>query len=327
MQQMLNGHVPVQALHIAADLGIPDLMADRAQTPDELASAIGAHGPSLYRLLRMLAGAGVFREGPDGRFDLTPLGMTLRSDVPGSLRDAALLNGRPAIWAAWGQLRRSIMTGESAFEHAHGESFYEYVARHPDVGGPYNRSMTRQSEQHNTAVVAGYDFSPFGTVVDVGGGQGSTLAAILQADPTVRGILFDLPHVVEHAAPLRAPGVAGRAEAVGGDMLAAVPAGGDCYLLKRVLLGESDETAATILRNCAEALGERGKVLVVEMVMQPGNEPSVSKAFDIRMLMLHRGGRVRTEAEFRRLFEAAGLRLARVVPTPSPNSVLEGVRS
>lgn len=327
MLQMLNAFLTVQAVHVAAVLGIADILADGPRSVDELASITGAQGPSLYRLLRMLTGAGVFRGEVDGRFALTPLGTTLRSEGPDSVRDWALFVGAPEMWQVWGGLRASVMTGESAFRSLHGTAMWEYIAEHPDLGTAFDRWMTRQSNQHNSALVASYDFSPFRFVADIGGGQGSTLAAILRANPSVRGILLDLAQVVANPAPLVEAGVVNRCEAIGGDMLQSVPAGADAYIMKRVLMDWGDEQAATILRNCAAAMTEAGKALVVEMLMAPGNGPSPGKSFDILMLLNQPGGRIRTEAEFNTLFTVAGLRLTRVIPTLSPNSILEGVRA
>jgi DNA-binding transcriptional ArsR family regulator len=327
MLQMLNSFLTVQSLHVAAALGIADLLADGPRSADNLAAAIGAHRPSLYRVLRLLTGAGVLREEADGRFALTVLGGTLGSEGPDSVRDWALYVGAPEMWAAWGRLRDSIMTGEPGFALAHGMSNLEYRARNPERGAAFDRFMTRQSDQHNAAVVAAYDFSPFRTVADIGGGQGSTLAAILRANPELRGILLDLPHVVASTEPLVAAGVLDRCEVLGGDMLQGVPGGVDAYLIKRVLMGRGDEQATRLLRHCAEALPKGGKVLVVDLVMPPGNDPSPVKSFDLQMLLVTEEGRVRTEVEFRDLFAATGLRLARVMPTASPNSILEGVRA
>jgi hypothetical protein len=326
MLQMLNAFLTVQAIHVAAALGIADLLVDGPRNVDELAAATGTHRPSLYRLLRMLTGAGVFREEADGRFTLTALGGTLRSDGPDSVRDWALYVGASEPWEAWGRLRETVLTGETGFVLAHGMSTYEYLTGHPELGAPFDRWMTRQSEQHNAAIVAAYDFSPSHTVADIGGGQGSTLAAILQTNPSLRGILLDVPHVVAHPAPLEAAGVADRCEVVGGDMLEGVPRGADAYLIKRVLMIWDDEPAIQVLRHCAEALPKDGKVLVVELVMPLGNDPSPAKSFDLLMLLANTGGRVRTQAEFGDLFVAAGLRLTRSIPTASPNSIVEGVR-
>jgi hypothetical protein len=325
MLQLLNACLTTQALHVAAALGIADLLADGPRSADDLAAVMGAHRPSLYRMLRILAGEGVFREEADGRFALTALGGTLRSEGPDSVREWALFMGTPAMWEAWGRLRDSVMTGAPGFALAHGMSNLEYRVRNPELGRAFDRFMTRQSDQHNAAVVAAYDFSPFRTVADIGGGQGSTLAAILWANPSLRGILLDLPHVVANVEPLAAVGVLDRCEVLGGDMLQGVPSAVDAYLIKRVLMGRGDEQATRLLQHCAEALSKGGKVLVVDLVMPPGNDPSSVKSFDLQMLLVTDEGRVRTEAEFRDLFAAVGLRLARVIPTASPNSILEGV--
>jgi hypothetical protein len=326
MLQLLNACLLAQALHVVAALGIADRLVDGPLATDELAAATGAHGPSLYRLLRTLVGAGVFREDEEGRFALTPLGATLRSDGPDSVRDWALYVGAPAPWAAWGRLRETVLTGQSGFVLANGLPTYEYLARHPELGAPFDRWMTRQSDQHNEAVVAAYDFSAFRTVADVGGGQGSTLAAILRANPSLQGILLDQPQVVAGAEPLlQAAGVAERCTIIGGDMLHGVPPGADAYILKRVLMIWGDKPAIQVLRHCATALPPAGRVVVVEMVMPTGNDPSPARSFDLLMLLAHEAGRVRTAAEFRELFAAAGLRLDRIIPTASPNSILEGV--
>jgi hypothetical protein len=326
MPQLLNGCFTVQALHVAAVLGIPDLLASAPATADRLAVDIGAHRPSLYRVLRLLAGAGVLREETDGRFSLTALGATLRSDEPDSVRDWALYVGAPALWEAWGRLRDTVMTGEPGFVLAHGMTTYDYyLAKNPTLGATADRWLTRQSDQHNAAVVAGYDFSPFRTLADIGGGEGSTLAAILRTNPSLRGILFDRPKVAANPTPLQAAGVSDRCTVLGGNMLDGVPSGADAYMLKRVLMIWGDQQATQALRNCAAALPRDGKVLVIEMIMPPSNEPSPAPTFDVLMLLAHKGGRVRSEAEFRDLFRAAGLRLTRIVPTASPNSILEGV--
>ncbi|OLE57226.1 MAG: hypothetical protein AUI36_14815, partial [Cyanobacteria bacterium 13_1_40CM_2_61_4] len=279
MLQMLNAFLTVQALHVAAALGIADQLANGPRGVDELASISGAQRSSLYRLLRMLTGAGVFREELNGQFALTPLGTTLRSEAPDSVRDWALFVGAPEMWQVWGELRASVMTGESAFQRVHGAPMWEYIAGHPNLGSAFNRWMTRQSNQHNSALVASYDFSPFRLVADIGGGQGSTLAAILRANPSVRGILLDLAQVVADPAPLVQAGVINRCEVLGGDMLEAVPAGADAYVIKRVLMDWDDAHAATILRNCAAAMPEAGKALVVEMLMGSANDPGPGKPF------------------------------------------------
>jgi hypothetical protein len=322
----LNGDLLLQGLYTAAALGIADLVAAAAKTADELAATTGAQARPLHQVLRMLAGHGVFAEDAQGRFGLTPLAAALRQNQPGSVRDWVLFVGDPANWAATGRLLHTVRTGESAFATVHGMALDTYLARHAALGATFNGWMTRQSGLHNAALVAAYDFAPFHTIVDIGGGQGATLAAILQANPSARGILVDLPHVVADTAPLREAGVADRCTVLAGDALDRVPAGGDCYLIKRVVMDKSDAAAVTLLRHCAEAMPPDGRVLLVEMVVPPGNDPDVSKAFDVRMLIQREAGAgIRTAAEFAQLCAAAGLRLARVIPTASPNRILEAV--
>ncbi len=327
MLGMLNSFLTVQALHAAAALAIPDLLGGAPATVDELAVAAGAHAPSLQRLLRMLVGIGVVREDGDGRFALTELGDVLRSDATPSVRDWALYVGAPQPWEAWGRLRDAILTGDPGFVLAHGMPTYEYLAEHPELAAPFDRWMTRQSEQHNAAIISAYDFSPYRKIADIGGGQGSTLAAILLAHQPARGVLLDLPQVVENATELAAAGVEDRCEVIGGDMLREVAPGADLYLIKRVLMLLGDDDAVRLLTLCAEATAAAGRVLVVEMVMPTTNDPSPARSFDILMLLANKGGRVRTEAEFRDLFVTAGLRLERIIPTSSANSILEGSTS
>lgn len=323
MYGMLNSHFLVQALYVAATLRIPDLLANGSRTVDELAQASASHSPSLYRLLRMLAGAGVFKEVGAGRFELTPLGATLRTDTPDSVRDWALFIAAPPVWTAWSNLLHSVRTGVSAFEHTFGMPLFAYFKDHPELAGAYNGWMVTQSELQNGAVLASYDFSEHHTVVDVGGGQGATLAAILHANPGIAGVLFDRPEVVAKAELPES--VTERCTIIAGDMLEGVPVGAYMYVIKRVLMDWNDELAAKALMNCRDAMAENGKVLVIEPVVPSGNEPSVSKLLDITMLVMQHGGRMRTESEHRALFETAGLELTRVIPTESPLRLMEGV--
>ena len=327
MLQLLHGFVTVQALHTAAFLGIADLLASEPRSVSELATATGAHRPSLHRLLRMLTGVGVFCQEADGRFAATPLGAMLQSNRPDSIREWALFAGAPDVWAVWAGLRDSVITGQAAFPAVHGVPMWEYTTAHRDVGALFDGWMTRQSWQQNAALVAAYDFSPFRLIADVGGGQGSTLAAILAAHPSLKGMLLDLPHVVGHVPPLAAAGIADRCQVIGGDMFASVPGGADAYVLKRVLMSYGDEDAERLLRNCAAAMAESGRIVAVDIVMAAGNDPTPAKPFDILMLLVQPGALIRTEDEFRQLFTAAGLRLTKVIPTSAQNSVLEAVRN
>lgn len=323
MYGMLNAHALVQALHVAATLGIADLLADGPRTVEELARASQTHAESLFRLLRMLAGAGVFAEEESRCFRLTPLASTLRSDTPDSVRDWAIYIASTPVWTAWGNLLHSVQTGGSAFEHAFGVPLFSYLSDHPDLAAAYNEWMAKQSELQNAAVLASYDFSNHKLIVDVGGGQGATLAAILETAPLVAGVLYDLPQVVARA---KLPDtVAPRCAIIAGDLLGSVPNHGDVYVLKRVLMDFNDDLAVLALVNCRHAMAEGGKVLVIEPIVAEGNEPGVSKFLDLTMLALP-GGRVRTEAEHRALFEEAGLVVTRMIPTPSPLWLIEGAR-
>lgn len=326
MLRLLNGHCVEQALYVAAVLGIADLLGEGAKSSDELARLTETDGPSLYRLLRLLASIEVLSEDHNGHFALTALGATLRRDAPNSVWDRALYYGSPEMWQVWGNLLHSVKTGESACEHVYGTSFYDYASQRPNVGVPFNRYMSKMSEQHNAAILKSYDFSQLRTLVDVGGGQGSTLAAILQAYPALQGILFDLPQVVAQTTLLDAAGVTERCKIVGGDMQQAVPPDGDGYLIKHVLMDRADDQAIQVLRNCREAMAEGGKILVVDMVMPRDNRASFLTMMDVQMLLLCGRGGLRTEDELRALFKAAGLQVTQCLATPSPDSIIEGMR-
>ena len=274
--------------------------------------------------MRALAGVGVFAETEDGRFALTPLAAALQDGATGGVR-ASVISAGEELYRAWGGLLHAVRTGAPAFDHAYGTGFYDYLARHPEAAATFDRSQNETAGQGAQVVLAAYDFSGIGTLVDVGGGNGSLLAAVLAAYPAMRGILFDRPDVVARATSLlEQAGVAGRCAIVGGDFLESAPAGGDAYILVRTLLNWDEERAARILANCRRAMDQRGRVLVVEAVLPPGGVP-VEDAFNDLHLLVMGGGRMYGEAEFRSLFAAAGLALARVVPTPARLSVVEGV--
>lgn len=328
MLDLLIGYWVSKMVHVVARLGIADLLADGPRTAAELAQAAGADARSLYRVLRALAGAGLFVER-DGRFELTPLGATLRSGVPGSMRAFALMMPDSFNWRAWDDLQSSVKTGGIAFDQVHGVKFFEYLESHPDLAKVFGESMGSLSEMENPAVAVAGEFSRVRTLMDVGGGHGSLLAAILRANPGLRGILLDLPGVVERAKKdvhVTAPDVAERIELRTGDFFESVPEGADACVMKYILHDWDDERCTRILRNCHRALPREGKVFVVDTVIPPGNDPHWGKLLDINMLVLT-GGRERTEAEFREMFGAAGFRLARVIPTACPLSVVEGVKA
>ncbi len=324
LMRLTNGYQVSQAIQVAAVLGIANLLAGGARRSDELAAATGAHPPSLHRVLRALASVGVFHEEADRHFSLTPMGQFLRSDVDQPVGPWAEYVGRPYHWHAWGDLLHTVRTGEIAFQHVHGTDIWEYRSRRPEEGTGFDRAMTALSRRVAHATVAAYDFSRFRRVVDVGGGHGAMLAAILTAHPSLTGVLFDQPGVVAGAAEvLQLADIAERCEVVGGSFFEAVPGGGDAYLLKAILHDWDDAEAEAILRNCRHAAGQSGTLLVLERVVAPPNEDPVTKFSDLNMMVMT-GGRERTEAEFAALLTAAGFRMTAVVRTGTPFSVIEG---
>jgi SAM-dependent methyltransferase len=328
--QLLTAHYVSRAIYVAAKLGIADLLSSGPRTYEELAAATGTHGPSLNRVLRLLASAGVFAETEIGRFALTPLGECLRSDAPGSSRAAAMLFAGP-LMGAWDELLHSVQTGEPGFVRAFGKEPFPYMAEHPDQARVFNDAMTAVSTHTARAVPSAYDFSGMKTVVDVGGGHGVLLSGILQANAAVRGVLFELPHVADGGRKAIAElGLAERCQVVAGDFFESVPAGGDAYVLKSVIHDWDNPRSTKILQNCHRAMAPDGKLLLVELVLPARVDQSpraqIGTGSDVNMLV-NIGGRERTDAEFGDLFAAAGFRLTRIEPIAgSLSSVLEGVR-
>jgi hypothetical protein len=325
MMQLTWGSMVSQAISVAAGLGVADALADGPRGVDDIAATVGADAPSLHRLLRALADIGVFEELGGRRFGATPLGDLLRTDAPGSLRDWAIMVGSPFHRTAWTGLLGSVRTGEPAFEQVHGASSWDHARDHPEDGRVLDAAMTVASGRSLAAIADGYDFGAAGTVVDVGGGQGALIAAILAANPGVRGVLFDLPHVVAGQI-VKEAGVGDRCEYVGGDFFEAVPAGGDVYVLANVIHDWDDEHAARILRNCSSAMNPGGRVLLGEALLPDTTEPSPAKLIDLEMLVMNvRGARQRTESECRDLFAQAGLRMSGVVGHVHPFDLVEAV--
>jgi hypothetical protein len=323
--RMTNGFQVSQAIHVVATLGIADLLKDGPKSADELAEATGTHASALYRILRALASVGVFAEQSDGRFGLTPLAEHLRTDVPGSLRSWAMLIGRPYYFTTWGHLLHSVKTGEPAFPHVYGMPAWEYRASHPEESALFDGAMTGLSLAEAEAVVRSYDFSGIGVLVDVGGGKGALLAAILAANPALSGILFDQPHVVADAKDLlERAGVADRCEVVDGDFFKAVPGGADAYLLKSIIHDWDDASAIEILRRCRAAMADSARLLLVERGIRPANEPDPAKFIDL-MILVMLGGRERTAEEHERLYTEAGFKLTNTIHTGSLLDIIEGV--
>jgi hypothetical protein len=328
MLDMIMAYRLTQVVHTAVALGLPDLLASGPMALDELAERSRAHPAALFRFLRALASTGVVR-CESGRFALTPLGAWLRTDRPGSVAPIARLFGQERVWTGWGRLAESVVTGQPSQGPRSEHSFLDRHARDPEGGAIFDAAMSAMTAGHIPAILAAYDFSSFSRIVDVAGGQGALLAAVLAASSRPRGVLFDLPPVVAGARPtFERAGVADRAELVGGDVFESIPPGGDCYVLKAVVHDWDDARGLIILRNCRRAVDAGGRVLLVERVVPEAIDTSerlVDMAFsDLNMLVMV-GGRERTEAEFRSLLSAAGLRLARVVPTGIAHSILEAI--
>jgi SAM-dependent methyltransferase len=327
--QLLTGHYVSQAIYVAAKLGIADLLADGPRSSADLAQATKTHAPSLHRLLRLLASAGVLAEGEGATFALTPVGEFLQSGVEGSSRAVALLFAGP-LMRSWNELLFSVQTGEVAFERVFGMKPFEYMPKHPEEAAIFNEAMTAVSAQTAKGVPLVYDFSPFQTVVDAGGGHGVLLAAILNANPRVKGVLFELPHVVEGGRKhLTALGLSERCQVVAGDFFESVPTGADAYIMKSVIHDWDHERSIKILQNCRRAMRPSGKLLLVEMVLPSRVDQSlrsqIGTGSDVNML-INAGGRERTDSDFAELFQAAGFKLTRIVPIEgSLASVLEGV--
>ena len=326
LPQMILGGLMQKSIWTAAKLGIADLLAEKSQTAEEIAVATDTHAPSLYRVLRFLAMAGIFAEKSDGKFELTPVAELLCSDAPNSMRDYAIMMGEDWIWQAYGELMHTVKTGEIAHDKVQGMSSFEYYAQNEEVGKIFNRAMTNLSLLSAPAIVEGYDFSGINKLVDIAGGHGLLLAAILKANPHLQGILFDLPFVIEGAGELlENEGVTARTEKVSGDFFESVPAGADAYLMKHIIHDWNDEQSVKILRNIRRAMNDDGKVLIAEMVVPEGNEPSPAKGLDLVMLTIE-GGKERTAEEYRQLLAAAGLNLSRIIPTRSPFSIVEAIK-
>jgi SAM-dependent methyltransferase len=330
LYEMAIGYYVSRALYLAAKLGIADRLRDGPRHFGELAEATGTHAPSLNRVLRLLASVGVFAEQEDGKFALTPLAEALRTDVPGSSHAMVQLFSGPRIQESWGDLEYCVQTGEPAFRK-HGISDpFAAIARSPEDAARFDAAMADFTRLVAIAVAATYDFSPFRTVVDVGGGNGTLLIGILNSNPKLHGIVFDMPPAAERATKnISESGLADRCKAIGGDFFEDVPSGGDVYVLKHVIHDWNDDRAVKILANCRRAMPESGKLLIVEGVYPERINQSLdgraAAANDVNMLV-NTGGRQRSEEEFRSLYDAAGFELTRIVSTPARISVVEGAR-
>jgi hypothetical protein len=322
---LIQGSVITQAIHIAAKLGVADVLRDGPLSPGEIADRVGSDPEATYRLLRMLSGFSVFAEQPDGAFALTPMAEALRTDVPDSMNGIAVLMGHPLLWEDWGHLTESIRTGEAALPQLRGMSGYEFLTANPDYAAVFFQGMGSLSGTETEPVLAAYDFSKFGTVVDVGGGRGTLLAGILQQSSGTRGILYDSEFATaDTAALLDQAGVAGRYEIEHGTYFDRLPAGADAYVLKHILHDFPESECLAILQNIRGAIGPEGSLLVIEYVLPGDNERHIGNIIDLWLLLLL-GAKERTRPQYAELFAKAGFKLTRVVPTGAPVSIIEAV--
>jgi hypothetical protein len=329
MAQLLNGAWIARVIHTAAELGIADHLGEHPRDAISMADAMAVHAPSLARLLRALAAIGIVYETEDRRYTLTPLGITLQSDRPGSMRGFARLILSEIDERPWQGLADAVRAGDYAFHRAFGIDAWTYRSNNPKASKLFDEGMQSLTQGANAAIVTNYPFESFRWIIDVGGGNGALLLSILERHAGARGTVFELPHVAEHARErIAVANLASRCEAVEGDALTSVVAGADAYILKGVIHGRDDAEAVGIYRNCCDAMPVHAKLLVIERVLPERIDPDDTRnlanvLMDINMMLMSPGGRERTEVEHRQLLRQAGLQIERVVPTPSPLAIIQ----
>jgi hypothetical protein len=323
--QMAAGSWVAAALYGAAKLGLADLLADGPRSAAEMAPATGTHAPTLHRFLRTLGSLGIVTDTGGGRYALTPLGEALKSGAPGAARSTIMMFGGPIFWRSWEEIVYSLQTGKTGFEKVWGMGAFDYLAQHPEEASLFSETMVGFHWSEPPTVADAYDFSSLKTVVDVGGASGNMLAAILARHPGVRGVLYDLPHVVRDApALLKARGIDDRVTIEAGSFFERVPSGGDAYVMSHIIHDWSEEQCLTILGNCRKAMRADSRLLIVETVIPEDNSPHQGKLQDLVMLVLP-GGQERTEAEYDALLTKGGFQLRRVIPTSSVVSIVEAI--
>ncbi|MFG0320658.1 MAG: methyltransferase [Planctomycetota bacterium JB042] len=319
---LLAGKARAQAVSTAAALGVADHLGDAPRDARTLADTLAVDADALERLLRILAGLGLLEEEPGRGFVLTDLGRTLRKDALGPL---AAFVGAAEQWDPWARLRDALAGGGTAYARTHGVDLYEHLARDESAAGRYDAAVDAFTRAEVEALAAAFDFGAVGTVVDVGGGRGSALAALLERFPSLRGVLLDLPPVVARHGPGLRERFGERVECVGGSFRDVLPAGADVYVLKHVLHNWGDDDAVRLLAGCRDAMADGGRVLAIEGILLPGNRPDTAHLLDLEMLVLT-GGRERRKPELRRLFAESGLALERVTRLGPLGHLLEGRR-
>ncbi len=323
IMQLSTGYIASTCVYVAVKLRLPDLLADAPRSSADLARELKVNDDALYRVLRTLVSLGIFEDKGSRMFANNLASSLLRSATPGSMYEMALWMSDPFHFQVYANALHSVKTGEPAVEKTFGVPVFEWFPKNPEESEVFNNAMTMFSAMVIPAVLDVYDFSGIATLVDVAGGHGRVLTSILEKYPAMRGVLFDLEHVLAGARPvIDSLGLSNRCRTVSGDFFKAVPEGGDAYIMKHIIHDWDDERAATILKNIRAAMNRGGRIILIESVVPSGSQPDFSKIIDLEMLLMP-GGRERTEQEFRDLFARAGFELTRIVPTKSPLSVIE----
>ena len=323
--EIAQGAWLTQAISAASTLGIFDALGEGPASSEDIARRVGADPQATFRLMRALASNSVLKKRRDGRFALTRLSQALRTDAPGSIAAMVEFIGHPKHREHWSELAQSVQTGKTGVEKLRGVPMFEYLETDPDLAKTFNDAMTSVSGMAIETLMPAYDFSDRQLIVDVGGGHGALMAAVLRQATEAKGVLFDLPSVVENAGPvLKAANVASRCTVTGGSFFDSVPEGGDAYLLKTIIHDWEEGQALTILRNVRSAIVPDGKLLLMELVLPNGTPWHPGMLLDLEMLVTV-GGRERTAAEYAELLAQAGFRQTRVVPTAGPMSVVEAI--
>jgi hypothetical protein len=326
--QLVGGAFISQAIYVAAKLGIADILADGPRDAKYIAEKTATDERSLFRLLRACASVGAFTELEEKIFANTPMTETLRSDNPRSTRDLTIWMGEEPHWRVYGNLLYSVKTGKPAWDMVHGEPVFPYLfSTNLELGEIFNRAMTSYSHQSIGPVLQAYDFSGAQTIADIAGGYGHLLAAVLAANPEAKGVLFDLPAVLDGAPEmLDRYGVKDRVQLVEGDFTKEIPVRADVYMLKHIIHDWYEDRCQAILQNIRANMPDDGKVLIIEAVLPEGNEPNFGKIIDLEMLLAP-GGVERTASEFAKLLEDSGFKLNRIIPTMGPMSIIEAVEA
>ena len=321
MWHMTYGYRISQAIYVAAKLGIADLLQDGSKHCDELETETNIPSHLLYRLLRALASVGVFAETESKCFQLTPRAACLQNNLPDSLRNLAIFKGE-LDYPAFGSLMYSMQTGKNAFEYLHGMDFNKYCQKNSNAGEIFDRAMTTLTAREIAAILEAYDFSVINKIVDVAGGQGNLLAHVLQKNPMMKGVLFEQPHLMEKAQQLLAKaGVLERCELKQGDIFKSIPAGGDAYLLKYIIHNWEDEPAISILKNCHQSMKQSDKLLIIEAVIPPENQPFKTKFLDLEMICS--SGKESKKEKIKNILNKAGFELIKIIPTKLEISIIE----